>query len=565
MGSAMAIRKILLINPPFEDFYQTEVRQQPLGLHYLRATLERAGYQVQLLDCLNTNQKKTLPLPLEFHYLQPFYPVNDLSPFKLFTHFRHFGYTFQEIATRLASFQPDLIGISVNFTPYAESALQVAKICRSIFPKVPIVAGGHHATAAPEHLLAAPAIDYVILGEGELRLLQLITALENADRQRLLEIDGLVFRSANGVQVNPIQTYIVPLDQLPLIDPAATGGMMITSRGCPGHCHFCSIAGIMGRSFRPRSLASVLEEIDWGLRQGQRQFDFEDDHLTCDSRRAKELLRAIIQCYGENSLQLSAMNGLRPDTLDEELVQLLKTAGFQWLNLPLVSSSRRLQARINRQQSQPRFAEAVHWAQKHGLKVVGYLILGLPEDTIQQMMDDILFLAGLPLLIGPSLFYPAPGSLIFEHCIRKGYITGHDYPRYRSAAVPVETEHFSRRDLITLFRLTRAINFLKHCIDQQSALDMPLAALLSQFNLSPARPSLSWPRKLTNDEIGGLLLKRLFESAKLQGLRLKRSANTNFEYDWLEYHLSEEIVREFLKRIAGRTIAGVATPKRCLV
>ncbi|MDZ7265148.1 MAG: B12-binding domain-containing radical SAM protein, partial [candidate division KSB1 bacterium] len=529
----------------------------------IRTTLERAGYQVQLLDCLDTNQKRTIPLPAKFRYLQPFYPADDLSPFKLFTHFRHFGISDQMIATRLRPFQPDLIGISVNFTPYAESALQVAGICRSLFPNVPIVAGGHHATAAPEHLLESPAIDFIILGEGELRLLHLIEALDTKNQRRLFAMDGLAFRSDNGIVVKPIRSFIEPLDQLPRINPATTGGMMITSRGCPGHCHFCSIAGVMGQKFRPRSIDAIVEEMEWGVRQGQREFDFEDDHLTCDRRRAKELLREIIRSFGEGTLKLSAMNGLRPDTLDEELVQLMKKAGFEWLNLPLVSSSHAMQARLHRHQSRERFAEVVHWAQQHGLKAIGYLILGLPEDTISQMMEDIIFLTSLPVLIGPSLFYPAPGSFSFQHCVAKGYITGADYSLYRSSAVPVETEHFSRQDLITLFRLVRAINFLKQWIDRHCHAEQSLTDLLSEIAMPSA--SFCYQRKLTRDEIGSLLLKRLFESRKLQGLILKKSGKDFFEYGWLDYSISDEIVKQVLDRMTGQAIAGIATPRRCIL
>lgn len=559
----MPIKNILLIQPPFQDFYQTEVRQQPLGLKYLQATLERAGYQVDLLDCLANDHKRTIPAPGDLQYLQPYYPPHDRSPFKLFTHFHHFGLSFQELGARLRILQPDLIGISINFTPYVDSALQVASICRSIFPETPIVVGGHHATAVPEHLLESSAIDFVILGEGEIRLLNLIESLEQNARWRWYEMDGLAFRSAEGIVVNPIQTWVEPLEQLPLINPVATSGMMITSRGCPGRCHFCSIAGVMGRAFRPRSIASVVEELDWGVRQGQREFDFEDDHLTCDRRRAKDLMRAIIHRFGENKLKLSAMNGLRPDTLDEELVQLLKTAGFEWLNLPLVSGSHSMQAKINRHQSQECFAQAVQWAQKHGLKVVGYLILGLPDDSIPQMIDDIIFLASRPLLIGPSLFYPAPGSLIFRQCVEKGYITGKDYPLYRSAAIPVETEQFSRRDLVTLFRLVRAINFLKHWIDQQDQSEVSLHQLLNQFPLS--FESFRFHRKLTPEAIGFLLLKRLFEFGRLQGFTLKSSGKHIFEYNWLDYHISDDVVRQFLEEIAGRVISGIASSHRCLV
>ena len=135
-------KKILLVNPPIEDFYQTKNRQQPLGLQYIKAVLDEAGHPTDILNCLNNNKKKNIPIPSQFQYLKQYYPANDLSPFKLFTKYHHFGLNFQEITKEIKNYHPSIIGISINFTPYVDMAIKIAEICKSLFPDL-------HFTALP--------------------------------------------------------------------------------------------------------------------------------------------------------------------------------------------------------------------------------------------------------------------------------------------------------------------------------------------------------------------------------------------------------------------------------
>jgi anaerobic magnesium-protoporphyrin IX monomethyl ester cyclase len=551
------IKKIILINPPIQDFFQTEIRQQPLGLEYIQAVLDREGYQTYLLDCLGNNKKRTIPIPKLFNYLKQYYPTNDLSPFKLFTHYRHFGMSFEQIGQHVKDFQPDLIGISLNFTPYVEMAVETARLCKSIFPLVPIVAGGHHATAVPADLIKTEYFDYVILGEGEERILQLIDALAKNDVELLKSIDGIAYRDRGQIVINPIQSHIQNLDQLPILEIKNDIGMLITSRGCPKNCNFCSISKVMGKKVRIRSIESVMKEIEIGIKNGVRQFDFEDDHLTINKGRAKNLFSEIASRFSSFNLTFSAMNGMLADTLDEELVKIMKSAGFEWLNIPLVSGSSAIQQQIERNQSYQHFSKVVSWAQKYGLKIIAYLIIGLPEDNLDQAIDDIIFLADLPVLIGPSIFYPPPGSATFENCIQIGYISGIDYSLYRSSALFVETENFSRRDLITLFRLVRMINFIKHLIDEDMMIIQKLSEYLSQ-NTILLNSELTFERRLQPDEIGILLLNQLFREFKLRGLFLKNRAKNNYEYEWLDYKISEELIMRLLRTIHGKEITGVS-------
>ncbi|MCI0513768.1 cobalamin-dependent protein, partial [candidate division KSB1 bacterium] len=364
---------ILLINPPIADFYQTKIRQEPLGLAYLAAVLTEAGFQVTLLDTLATAKKASIPLPPTFQDLKCFYPPADLSPFKLFTNYFHFGLDWETITGRIQQSHPAFIGISANFSPYFDAVLTVAQICKNFFPQVPVVVGGHHVTATPVETLRHTAIDYVISGEGEYTLRALAQYHFQSQPEKICQLPGLAWRKGSVIHVNPPAAPIDSLDLLPFPPaPAAPRlKMLISSRGCPQGCEFCSIKQVMGSRLRFRSVENVIQEIQYWVHQGIGHFDFEDDNLACAPERAKILLRQIMHRFGPRRLKFSAMNGLSADYLDVEFLELLSEAGFEWLNLPLVTGDSHLQRRLERHQSREHFYRIVELAAQFDLKVVG--------------------------------------------------------------------------------------------------------------------------------------------------------------------------------------------------
>jgi hypothetical protein len=166
--------KILLIQPPVRDFYQTAIRTQPIGLAYLAAALEQAGCDVEILDCQVTNQKKSIPVPERFSGITEFYPRGDLSPFRLYSGYHHFGLSYEEIKELINKSSADVVGISSQFTPYCDEAFTIASLAKAINVTTPVIMGGAHVSAAPAEVLRHPAVDYVITGEGEAALPLLI-------------------------------------------------------------------------------------------------------------------------------------------------------------------------------------------------------------------------------------------------------------------------------------------------------------------------------------------------------------------------------------------------------
>jgi radical SAM superfamily enzyme YgiQ (UPF0313 family) len=243
--------------------------------------------------------------------------------------------------------------------------------------------------------------------------------------------------------------------------------MIITSRGCPHGCAYCSTHLVMGTSFRTRAPEAILKEmVECRKGYGIQTFDIEDDNFTFDQERAKKLMSLIIKNFGEDRLELSAMNGVSFASLDEELLKLMKRAGFRTINLSFVSTSPLTKEKMGRPKPTTEFDKILKKAEQIGLRVIAYAIFGMPGQTIEEMLDTLIYLMGMKVLIGPSIYYPTPGTPLFERCKKEGILPSR-LSQWRSSAFPIETREFNRLDLLTLFRLARVINFIKGKMDEK--------------------------------------------------------------------------------------------------
>ncbi len=557
-------QKILLIQPPIQDFYQTQIRQEPLGLAYLQASLHAAGFSAEILDCLEENTRQTIVIPPELAYITPYYPTNDLSPFKIFGHFLHFGLSFENIFQKIREMQPDLVGISANFSPYFPIVIQIARLCKQYRAEVPVVVGGHHVSACPAETLREPVFDFVVIGEGENTFCLLAQHYFDGKSRELYALPGLGFRENGEIRLNQPANPLKDLDSLktPHYRSPSKMKMILTSRGCPRNCQFCSIHHVMGKTIRERSIENVIGEMKFWYQQGIQQFDFEDDNLIYHPARAEKLFLEIIHNFGERTLKLSAMNGLAADHLNCEILNLMTLAGFEWLNLPLVSGTVTVQRKIKRNQSHEQFLKIVELAAHYELKVVGYLILGLPDDTIENMIQDILGLMQQRLLLGPSIFYPPPGSETYLDCVQKKYIQPFDYIKFRSTAVPVETGNFKRVDVITLFRLARLINYLKELLDTQ--LLPPKAVIESLIKGSVFQIENPIDHRLNRQETGAYLLKDFFDHQDFHGVRLDHKIGNQYYYKKIEYIQSPAILDFFRNNLPGLSLRGVSSREEAI-
>jgi radical SAM superfamily enzyme YgiQ (UPF0313 family) len=231
-----------------------------------------------------------------------------------------------------------------------------------------------------------------------------------------------------------------------------------TSRGCPHQCTFCSVHLTFGAKFRRRSPEKVLSEISQRYSEGYRVFDFEDDNLSFSREDFKTILNALISDFTEDDFRLVAMNGISYLSLDREILELMKKAGFRNLNISLVSANADVLTRLNRPHTLNTYLDVVHQAHNLGFNIVSYQILGIPYETLDDMVDTMALMASLPVLIGASIFYLTPGCPIAQEFPE---MTELDIFKGRSTAMAIETDQFRRDDLYTLFITARIINFLK--------------------------------------------------------------------------------------------------------
>jgi len=459
--------KLVLVQPPIQDFYQTSIRLQPIGLAYLKGAVQKflPEVKVKIFDFHHGFGRKTIALPKELSYLKDFYPCPDTSPFCTFYHYYHFGADFIQAAQIVAGEKPDLVGISILFSPYFREALRLAQEIKKRIP-VPVIAGGSHVSAEPYSILKKECIDFIICGEGEKPLVEFLK--EFMGDKNFERVPGLGFKQNGQMHLNP-KGPNYELDELPLPDlsdfPLAKYRMgkmpiyfLTTSRGCPHKCSFCSVKATFGSKYRKRSVDSILEEMKLRYSQGYRVFDFEDDNLTFFQDEMKALCLAIQKTFLPSKIRLVAMNGISYLHLDDELLTLMRQTGFTELNLSLVSSDQAVLKSCHRPHTVEKFMRVVEKGFELGFHMVAYQILGLPQESLSSMIKTLTFLSRQPVLIGPSLFYLAPGSKIAQ---KFAPLSEKDFFLARSCAMATETEHFTREDLYSLFICTRIINFLK--------------------------------------------------------------------------------------------------------
>jgi radical SAM superfamily enzyme YgiQ (UPF0313 family) len=482
---------ILLIQPPIADYYLTTKRTLPYGLASIAATLELAGFSVAILDALATTRSRVVNAPAEMDDLQAYYGRADRSPFALFHHYRHFGYSLEHIGNQAESSGAFIVGIASLFTAYSDMALAVARVVKARLPHATVVLGGHHPTVLPETVMAEPAVDLVLRGEGEACLPALATALKTgAD---LATVPGVVFRRGDGDLHVSAPAVCRDPDALPTPAYALIRRkfyrrfkkeslVVVAGRGCPLSCSYCATGAGSWLGYRKRCVAAVLAEIRAASAGRTVGFiDFEDENLSMDRGWFLELLDGIGAIFGASRPELRAMNGLFPPTLNPAVVRAMRRAGFSALNLSLGSADAEQLKRFNRPDVRDAFDRALDDARNEGLSAVGYIIVGAPDQDPRTSVEDLLFLARRRVLAGVSVFYPAPGSLDYARCQAMGLLPSRP-ARLRATALPID-QKTSRTDAVTLLRLGRLLNFIKSlaAADRPLPQPAPVAAHLDPF------------------------------------------------------------------------------------
>ena len=459
--------RIFLLQPPVQDFYETDIRLQPLGLAYLKAIiLEKfPDVEVCLRDFHAGHGRKTIALPPEFNHLKNYYRGKERGAFSTFSAYFHFGASFEQIACEVLSWRPDVVGISSLFSPYYREVLLCARAIKQKM-NIPIIVGGGHASVCPELMLNSNAVDFVIRGEGERPIVQWIGEWKKERDWR--RVSNLAYKEDGRIILNDMEENY-SLEELPSPDFSDLDGSLysfekrplsfiMTSRSCPFNCAFCSVHSVFGRDFRQRSIDGVINEMKKRFQEGVRVFDFEDDNLTFDRQWFLNFCARIKSVFEGEQIELMAMNGISYFCLDPEVLLAMKESGFRKLNISLVSLSEKVCHEMSRPLDRLRFEKVVETANLLGLEVTAYQIIGLPGEPLESMIQTLGLLARLPVLIGISVFYLPPGSDLQK---RMKIMSEEEIFSARLSVMSEISIEIDRECLFTFFILARMLNYFK--------------------------------------------------------------------------------------------------------
>ncbi len=267
----------------------------------------------------------------------------------IFSDFVRYGMEDEDALREIERYQPSVVCVSIMFSCFHDAAERLAQKIKARFPSVVIIAGGAHVTANYRDVLKCGAVDYCLRYEGEETLPRLLKLIENG--MPVDTIEGIAYGRDQAV-TNDAHAWIRDLDKVcpayDMISPGDCGGAVtvITSRGCPFACGFCTVHLSMGRAFRARSPKNVADEIETYLRRGFARFNIEDDNFIHDIERAKEICREIARCGLQSDICLP--NGVAVRDLDEECVSLMAAAGVKKLFLGLETTSDELLTKLNK-------------------------------------------------------------------------------------------------------------------------------------------------------------------------------------------------------------------------
>jgi anaerobic magnesium-protoporphyrin IX monomethyl ester cyclase len=410
--------KISLVNPPpLEGVYRHQP-YLPLGLAYLAAVLEKNGQEVTVIDCpaLEINQEK--------------------------------------LKTKLASINPDLIGIT-SMTPTIQSATLSAHIAKETCPDTTVVLGGPHVTFMDKQVLTEEkAVDIIVRGEGEQTMLELAQNAFNL--KNLNDIKGITFKKNGQIFRTPNRPLIQKLDELPhpaykhfALEKYRLFGKrilpIITSRGCPSQCSFCTTSRIFGKTFRARSPKNIVDELEW-LRDAHRAdaFSFYDDTFTLNKKRALEICEEI----KNRDIGLPWDCQTRVSQVSKEILAKMREANCQQVFFGVESGCQKILDAVKKGTSVEQNEKAIKMAKEAGLFVAVSVMVGYPGETQDMLKQTIKLIRKTE----PDDAYicvatPYPGTDLRNLVEEKGWTMSNDWKLYDTITPVFKNPNLSTEDL----------------------------------------------------------------------------------------------------------------------
>ncbi len=339
--------------------------------------------------------------------------------------------TESDLRHRVRKIKPDMVAMSI-MTFNLLDALQSAKMLKQELPNVKICLGGPHVNLYPEETLKLPLIDYVVFGEGEPIFTKLIQALDaqGADSDSLINVKGLGWKCDNVAQVNPAETELLDLDTLPnparhLVDVSkyvhiiGEGRQFFTiqaTRGCPAACSFCDIRKT---TFRARSAANVVAEVEELVAQGVDDLFFVDDTITINKKNLLQFCDLIV----ERGIKINYKISARVDTVNEEILRALKRSGCYRIHYGIESATPRHLKYLQKGQTPEKVERACKMSREAGIGFFAYMMIGIPHETRREMFATVEFAKQLkPDYAQFSICTPYPKTELYFQMLKEGII-----------------------------------------------------------------------------------------------------------------------------------------------
>ena len=423
------MKNVLLIRPPerYLPHRTSPMVSLPLGLLYIAATLEQKGQKVQILDGI-------IPLA-EGHAGNA--PEN------------FFGISFEDMKNRISEKDFEVAGIWAQYSFQWENALKTASVCKEVNPCCKVVMGGAHVSVLFDELIRKyDCIDIAVRGEGELVIPQLLERIDNG--LSFEGIPGIAYRKNGSIEKNDFPAYIKDLDALPipayhLVDMEKyfrlgkdyssrttyqfsgwdRGLSLVTSRGCPYNCLFCSIHLHMGRQWRPHSAGYVLKHIAHLIKNYDVKYlHFEDDNLTFEPERFEAILDGVLA--NNWHIRWDTPNGVRAEAFNERILKKCRQTGCAFLIFGVESGVQRvLDDVIGKSLVLAKLEDILRQAKKIGVDTRAFFMIGLPGETKDDIKASVKYALKLirryECFGGFSMAVPLFGTRLYDLCQKESF------------------------------------------------------------------------------------------------------------------------------------------------
>lgn len=365
---------------------------------------------------------------------------------------------------KIKTFNPDIIGVSFMSRGYRDS-YNFVKFIKNKYGKKVII-GGPHPSLFPEESIIACNADYAVVGEGEYALLAL------ANKKPLEKIKNLVWTDGNKIIKNELER-IKNLDDLPFPDYTKfplqkyvdRKVALVTSRGCPFGCIYCSIKNVMGRNWRARTAENVIAEIDLWKKKGYNFFHIVDDNFSLNRERVEKFCNTLLE--RNLDIKFDLRNGIRIDTVDEELLKLMKRAGCDFISFGIESLDQDVLDASQKSLKVERINTSVQASITAGIKTGASFIIGLPKDTPEKFQKMLDFIKKNEL--EETLIYncvPYPRTEMLEWAKNNGRLLASpeeylNYASYWKNNVLFETPEFTKEQRQLAFKIAEGIVWRK--------------------------------------------------------------------------------------------------------